>query len=163
MDKRCGLCTSISKRPTEHPPGQAPVVSKFFLFQMKLQIKIRRRSQTVPKSLAIQYDNQRLKPFIASLLAGLRSTSYRRNLSRFVVTFVRVCYHRGCGGKTVVAAVLYMPPPRAAGFQERIVDPGKCPAQQRLKERDKASSLILRSHHGSVNWLDAGQGTARYF
>lgn len=138
MDKAAAMyAMHFPKDPAEHHQAKRRVVfEEFFLFQMKLQgLKIREKS--VSQGLAIQYDNQRLKAFIASLPFTLTAAQQKvtNEICRDLLSpehMQRLLQGDVGSGKTVVAAIaLYAT--MTAGFQGALMVPTEILAQQHIE------------------------------
>lgn len=138
MDKAAAMYTMhFPKDPAEHHQAKRRVVfEEFFLFQMKLQgLKIREKS--VSQGLAIQYDNQRLKAFIASLPFTLTAAQQKvtNEICHDLLSpehMQRLLQGDVGSGKTVVAAIaLYAT--MTAGFQGALMVPTEILAQQHIE------------------------------
>lgn len=138
MDKDAAMyAMHFPKDPAEHHQAKRRVVfEEFFLFQMKLQgLKIREKS--VSQGLAIQYDNQRLKAFIASLPFTLTPAQQKvtNEICRDLLSpehMQRLLQGDVGSGKTVVAAIaLYAT--MTAGFQGALMVPTEILAQQHIE------------------------------
>lgn len=138
MDKAAAMyAMHFPKDPAEHHQAKRRVVfEEFFLFQMKLQgLKIREKS--VSQGLAIQYDNQRLKTFIASLPFTLTAAQQKvtNEICRDLLSpehMQRLLQGDVGSGKTVVAAIaLYAT--MTAGFQGALMVPTEILAQQHIE------------------------------
>lgn len=138
MDKAAAMyAMHFPKDPVEHHQAKRRVVfEEFFLFQMKLQgLKIREKS--VSQGLAIQYDNQRLKAFIASLPFTLTAAQQKvtNEICRDLLSpehMQRLLQGDVGSGKTVVAAIaLYAT--MTAGFQGALMVPTEILAQQHIE------------------------------
>lgn len=138
MDKDAAMyAMHFPKDPAEHHQAKRRVVfEEFFLFQMKLQgLKIREKS--VSQGLVIQYDNQRLKAFIASLPFTLTPAQQKvtNEICRDLLSpehMQRLLQGDVGSGKTVVAAIaLYAT--MTAGFQGALMVPTEILAQQHIE------------------------------
>lgn len=138
MDKAAAMyAMHFPKDPAEHHQAKRRVVfEEFFLFQMKLQgLKIREKS--VSQGLAIQYDNQRLKAFIASLPFTLTAAQQKvtNEICRDLLSpehMQRLLQGDVGSGKTVVAAIaLYAT--MTSGFQGALMVPTEILAQQHIE------------------------------
>lgn len=138
MDKDVAMyAMHFPKDPAEHHQAKRRVVfEEFFLFQMKLQgLKIREKSAS--QGLAIQYDNQRLKAFIASLPFTLTAAQQKvtNEICRDLLSpqhMQRLLQGDVGSGKTVVAAIaLYAT--MTAGFQGALMVPTEILAQQHIE------------------------------
>ena len=138
MDKAAAMyAMHFPKDPAEHHQAKRRVVfEEFFLFQMKLQgLKIREKSAS--QGLAIQYDNQRLKAFIASLPFTLTAAQQKvtNEICRDLLSpqhMQRLLQGDVGSGKTVVAAIaLYAT--MTAGFQGALMVPTEILAQQHIE------------------------------
>lgn len=138
LDKATAMyAMHFPKDPAEHHQAKRRVVfEEFFLFQMKLQgLKIREKSAS--QGLAIQYDNQRLKSFIASLPFTLTAAQQKvtNEICRDLLSpqhMQRLLQGDVGSGKTVVAAIaLYAT--MTAGFQGALMVPTEILAQQHIE------------------------------
>lgn len=138
LDKAAAMyAMHFPKDPAEHHQAKRRVVfEEFFLFQMKLQgLKIREKSAS--QGLAIQYDNQRLKAFIASLPFTLTAAQQKvtNEICRDLLSpqhMQRLLQGDVGSGKTVVAAIaLYAT--MTAGFQGALMVPTEILAQQHIE------------------------------
>ncbi|MDT2810401.1 ATP-dependent DNA helicase RecG [Enterococcus asini] len=138
MDKATAMyAMHFPKDPAEHHQAKRRVVfEEFFLFQMKLQ-GLRIREKSVSQGLAIQYDNQRLKAFIASLPFTLTAAQQKvtNEICRDLLSpehMQRLLQGDVGSGKTVVAAIaLYAT--MTAGFQGALMVPTEILAQQHIE------------------------------
>lgn len=138
MDKAAAMyAMHFPKDPAEHHQAKRRVVfEEFFLFQMKLQ-GLRIREKSVSQGLAIQYDNQRLKAFIASLPFTLTAAQQKvtNEICRDLLSpehMQRLLQGDVGSGKTVVAAIaLYAT--MTAGFQGALMVPTEILAQQHIE------------------------------
>ncbi|WP_368250536.1 ATP-dependent DNA helicase RecG [Enterococcus sp. 2201sp1_2201st1_B8_2201SCRN_220225] len=138
MDKGAAMyAMHFPKDPKEHHQAKRRVVfEEFFLFQMKLQgLKLKEKS--VSQGLAIQYDNERLKAFIASLPFDLTKAQKKvtNEICRDLMSpehMQRLLQGDVGSGKTVVAAIaLYAT--MTAGFQGALMVPTEILAQQHIE------------------------------
>lgn len=138
MDKAAAMyAMHFPKDPAEHHQAKRRVVfEEFFLFQMKLQ-GLRIREKSASQGLAIQYDNQRLKAFIASLPFTLTAAQQKvtNEICRDLLSpehMQRLLQGDVGSGKTVVAAIaLYAT--MTAGFQGALMVPTEILAQQHIE------------------------------
>lgn len=138
MDKATAMyAMHFPKDPAEHHQAKRRVVfEEFFLFQMKLQ-GLRIREKSVSQGLAIHYDNQRLKAFIASLPFTLTAAQQKvtNEICRDLLSpehMQRLLQGDVGSGKTVVAAIaLYAT--MTAGFQGALMVPTEILAQQHIE------------------------------
>ncbi len=123
--------------PAQHHQAKRRVVfEEFFLFQMKLQ-GLKQQEKAAANGLAISYDNERLKGFIATLPFEL--TAAQKRVTNEICSDMKSPQHMQRllqgdvgSGKTVVAAIVLFAAV-TAGFQGALMVPTEILAQQHME------------------------------